>query len=208
MDMLKSAFRYLILLMFPILIPGIFNGVSGQTPHPILRYFDGTVYQETVRLSWAISAGNTCLGTNIQRSVDGIFFENIAVIAGVCGSPDVDVQYVFTDETPVENQVSYYRLELGTQGFSTPIAVEYIPLNGKGFNLRYDRISNTAFVHFENSERKQVEFNLYTIGGQILFSGQTSGSVIEVNMSGMPAQLFVLTIQNDRSPISVKIPHF
>ncbi len=207
--MLKSVFRYQIhVMMFvAIMLVGV-NGVAGQTPHPILRYFDGTVYQETVRLSWAISAGNTCLGTKIQRSVDGIFYEDIAVIAGVCGSPDVDVQYVFTDESPVENQVSYYRLELGTQGFSTPIAVEYIPLNGKGFNLRYDRIANTAFVYFENNERNQVAFNLYTINGLSLLSGQTTGNVVEVNMSGMPAQLFVLTIENGRNPISVKIPHF
>lgn len=207
--MLKSVFRYQIHVMMSVVIMLVgVNGAAGQTPHPILRYFDGTVYQETVRLSWAISAGNTCLGTNIQRSVDGIFFENIAVIAGVCGSPDVDVQYVFTDESPVENQVSYYRLELGTQGFSTPIAVEYIPLNGKGFNLRYDRIANTAYVYFENNERNQIAFNLYTINGLSLLSGQTTGNVVEVNMSGMPAQLFVLTIENGRNPISVKIPHF
>lgn len=207
--MLKSVFRYQIhVFMVVAIIVLVAKSGTGQTPHPILRYFDGTVYQETVRLSWAISAGNTCLGTNIQRSVDGIFYENIAVIAGVCGSPDVDVQYVFTDEAPVENQMSYYRLELGTQGFSTPIAVEYIPLNGKGFNLRYDRLSNTAFVHFENNERNQVDFNLYTISGRILLTGQTTSNVIEINMSGMPAQLFVLTIQHDRTPISVKIPHF
>lgn len=116
----------------PVLIPVLIALLSlislilqAQQVHPIVSGFSGINVRNTIRLNWTIIGGNTCNGTLIQRSSDGNTFETIGEIAGICGSPEVDVPYVFIDENPEANQTNYYRLELGSQGFTTPLKVDF-----------------------------------------------------------------------------------
>ena len=58
--------------------------------------------------------------------------------------------YTFTDEQPIANQMNYYRLELGSQGYSTPLAISFIPLNDDGYNLRLDPGGTAVNIFFSN----------------------------------------------------------
>ena len=87
--------------------------------HPILNYFSANLGDNDVYLSWEIMGGGQCNGIQILRSTDSLNYVEIGDVQGVCGSPDFAQQYDFTDESPVENSINYYRLELGVQGFSS-----------------------------------------------------------------------------------------
>jgi hypothetical protein len=183
-------------------------GIKAQSAHPILSRFSAATYSNTIRLSWAILAGNTCLGTIIQRSSDGVFFETIGEIAGICGSPDVEIQYVFTDETPLLNQMNYYRLELGSQGFSSAIAIEYFPLNSLGYSLRYDKTTSTAHIHFENPTRAEFEYQLFSINGKLILQRKTNENRLEISTVGLAQQIYILRISNAGRSFELKIAAF
>lgn len=179
-----------------------------QTPHPILRYFNATINGSEVRLSWVITGGETCSGIVIQRSVDGQFFETIGKIDGVCGSPDVDVPYVFVDPDPVNNKQNTYRLELGTQGYSDVRMVNYVPLNENGFNVWYDMVSRSATIFVENDLNDRIDFELYTINGARVARGFTNGNSISLDMTSFARQIFVCRIVKKNNTIPVKVPAF
>lgn len=177
-------------------------------PHPILRSFSGQVSGSTIRLSWVIKGGNTCEGTKIQRSADGLVFETIGEIGGVCGSPDFDVPYLFVDSLPLANQTNFYRLELGTQGFSTPVSFPFNPLNELGFSLVMDIVQKSATIYFENPQAEQVTYQLLTINGVILAGGTTREDSLQFNFNGSPSGIYIVQIQTAGGGISARIPLF
>jgi hypothetical protein len=179
-----------------------------QTPHPILRNFSGQVTGNSIRLSWVIKGGNTCEGTKIQRSNDGLFFETIGEIGGVCGSPDFDVPYLFVDSLPIANQTNYYRLELGTQGFSTSVSFPFNPLNDQGYSIVLDRAQRTASVYFDNPQAETVAFQLITLNGVVLSKGNTGAGSLTFNFNGWPSGIYLIQIQFERQTISARLPMF
>ena len=191
--------------MFAVPILLLISGtISAQTQHPILRYFKGEVINGQIRLSWVITGGSTCNGIFIERSNDGIFFQVLGDIAGICGSPDTDVPYTFTDEAPLTNQVNYYRLELGSQGYSTPIAINFVPLNDEGYNLRLDASQNSVAIFFSNPNRDLVIAKLFDIVGREFFTAQTSQSFINIPLNSLPSGIFIFRISTSERIISGK----
>ncbi len=193
------------LIFLPLLFP---FSLLAQNPHPILRSFVATPVDDAVRLSWTITRGNSCTGIRIQRSDQGQFFETIGEIDGVCGSPDADIPYVFQDTMPLLNQVNYYRLELGIQGFSQAIAVQYVALNAQGYLLTYDMTSRLASIFVDNTEGESVNFALYSIGGAKIMEGSSRARQIDFPLAGHARQVYVLRLQINNKIIPVKIPAF
>jgi hypothetical protein len=182
--------------------------LQAQQVHPIVADFSGISVRNAIRINWTIIGGNTCNGTLIQRSPDGNSFETIGEIAGICGSPDVDVPYVFIDENPEANQTNYYRLELGSQGFTTLLTVDFFPLNDDGYSLILDNISSKATIYFNNPNQLTTAFELFTLDGKIKATDETTDSKIIIHLEGLPAQLFILSISNTAGGFTVKIPNF
>jgi hypothetical protein len=199
----------------PVLIPVLIALLSlislilqAQQVHPIVSGFSGINVRNTIRLNWTIIGGNTCNGTLIQRSPDGNSFETIGEIAGICGSPEVDVPYVFIDENPEANQTNYYRLELGSQGFTTPLKVDFFPLNDAGYSLILDKHNSEATIYFNNPNQLPTAYQLFTLDGKIKATDETTDAKIIIHLGGLPAQLFILSIRNTSGGFTVKIPNF
>lgn len=67
---------------------------------PTLNYFNANSTSNSVLLTWEIKGGNTCNGIAIFRSTDGINFQQIGQVDGLCGSTDFAVAYSYTDLSP------------------------------------------------------------------------------------------------------------
>ena len=106
-----------------------------QDADAVLSKFFAVQVEETVFMRWTISAGNTCEDTHIERSSDGITYEQVGLIGGICGSPDEAITFEFTDSIPLVNRTLYYRLLLGYFGYTSPKVVEYRLYNDQGFLL-------------------------------------------------------------------------
>ena len=87
--------------------------------HPFLSRFALTEGLGFVQLDWTMTAGNTCEGIDIYRSLDGSNFETVGTIPGICGDINSPVPFSWTDQSAPELTTVYYRLRLGLNGFSS-----------------------------------------------------------------------------------------
>ena len=109
--------------------------ISVWAQHPLLNNFTGFQQDESIQLSWTFGSGSQCNGTRVFRSIDGEVFQKIGEIPGICGASDTPVTYSFRDSAPLPNTVNYYRLELGNQGFSTMLGIEFFVPGKDGYSL-------------------------------------------------------------------------
>lgn len=143
---------------------------TSQQEHPILNYFNIDLISDKVYLNWEIQGGNQCNGINVFRSTDGVSFESIGDIQGICGGSSNPESYSFIDETPISNAYNFYRIELGNQGFSSIDSVLYISLNEAGYRIMTDYNSKIITVKIDNSLNEKLTLELYHINGQKLKS--------------------------------------
>ena len=76
-----------------------------------------------------------CNGLGIQRSVNGLNFNTIGFIEGVCGSLTEAVRYTFTDSMPPVSSTVYYRIDLGPYGFSDITSLFVVDAGSRPFHL-------------------------------------------------------------------------
>jgi hypothetical protein len=146
-----------------------------QQADDVLKKFFAAPIDETVFLRWTISAGNSCQDTYVERSVDGIAFERIGIIGGICGSPDQAMTYEFTDSLPLINRVLYYRLELGYYGYTSPLSVEIKRLGDQGYLLAPNPFSISTRLAFKNDNEDELELIINDMQGRIVQEMMTIG---------------------------------
>ena len=154
-----------------------------------------------VFLKWAITAGSTCSGIQIERSTDSLDFVEIGSIVGQCGDANFDVPYNFTDENPGDNSMNYYRLRFGVQAISKVKKLFVINVKGDGFRLIPNPVTGLANLFFENKQQQPFQFILYDLGGNEIQKNTiiTTGS-ISITRNGHPAGLYVfrLLLENEK----------
>lgn len=154
------------LLCFVFFTFYVTHNLSAQTPQVIvLDNFSAYNNNGTTYLSWAIKAGNTCSGIRIYRSADAISFHKIGDIGGICGSITEAINYSFTDLNPEKNKINYYRLGIGTEGYSQTIAIEIINLEHGQVIVRPNPTQANTQFFFKNDNNKLHYLYLYGIFG-------------------------------------------
>ncbi len=192
--------RILVFLLFCLALS---NNTFSQNS-PILDEFSASETNGTVYLYWIISSGSTCDGIKIFRSVDNLHFDQIGEIGGVCGNSSAPQPYNFVDERPEKNSVNYYRLELGSNGFSETISVEIIDFNDKGFQVRPNPAFEKAFVFFQNDLRKSFSLALYSLNGQVTGLQSTDANSFNINTMNLSNGTYIFIIFSEDDLIKIK----
>jgi len=159
--------------------------------------FSATEVSGKVFLEWTMDLGQTCNGIDITRSTDGIDFSPIGDIPGICGSPFDTVSYSFIDESPILNQINYYRLTLGNLGPSQTLTVEIISLEGTGYQIRPNPIVDVGRIYFDNDRSEEHRLTLISINGAALKQWSTRNDFFDLNVSDLPAGIFIFRIETD-----------
>lgn len=169
--------------------------------HAIISYFNGTVYNDQILLTWNIVDGNNCNGINILRSPNDSVYTTIGVIPGVCGAVSDEEKYSFLDENPFKNQVNYYKLQLGGQGFTTPLSISFYETNEKGF-IVFPNPSSDVFYVYINEIYTESEVEIIDLDGRIIFNEKlNSGSLLELNPTSIGAGTYILRLKNGNEVI-------
>lgn len=150
-----------------------------------------------VFLDWTMNLGQTCNGIDITRSTDNLNFTPIGNIPGICGSPFDTVRYSFIDESPVLNQINYYRLQLGNLGPSKTLSVEIIDLEGTGFQVRPNPIVDEGRIYFDNDRSEEYLLTLISTHGLTLRQLTTRNDFFDLNTSDLPAGVYIFRIESD-----------
>jgi len=159
-----------------------------------LDYYEANKTNNAVLLKWAISHGQTCNGITITRSSDSLYFEPIGRIEGVCGSPDASIPYSFIDETPLKNQINYYKLELGVSSFSPIISFNYIDISKQNYQLWPNPAQDQTSIHFENPNFELFQLIIFDSFGRKIEELETKNSFFNLSTSNYPSGIYVFQL--------------
>jgi hypothetical protein len=168
----------------------------------ILSKFFAVQVDDQVLLRWTIEKGNTCEDTYVERSQDGIYFERIGLIGGICGSPDASITYDFYDSLPLLNRDNYYRLMLGQYGFTSIKSVEFINYSDKGFILGPNPFTDFTTFRFENEKNEEFTIIISDIMGRKLYQSSTTSNEIVIRKNDLGSGLFLYRLLKTGNVIS------
>lgn len=174
----------------------LFSCTNLPAQSTILKAFSGFQQSSSIQLSFTIAGGNTCLGIDIQRSVDSIQFTTIGSIAGICGSNDKDENYTYKDEAPMVNQPNYYRLVLGQLGNSDFISVPYLDYS-EGLVIFPNPVTESTLVYFANEKNESSTVKIFDAGGILQFSAVTNLSFISLGSNNLAAGIYLAVLEQE-----------
>ncbi|MBP6873021.1 MAG: T9SS type A sorting domain-containing protein [Bacteroidales bacterium] len=193
--------RLIIILLLILTLP---FSPAGQTADEVLSRYFATELDGNVFMRWTITAGNTCEDTYIERSADGIAFERIGLIAGICGSPDASITFEFTDTVPVYNQVSYYRLMLGYFGYTTPLAIEVKKFNDEGFFAGPNPFRDFTRIAFRNDDNEEYRLLVCDMQGRKVLEMVTTGDKFIIRREELGSGIYIVKMIKE----NVTLNHF
>lgn len=183
--------KYLLLILFFLTVSG-----AHAQQNAILESFSGIENSGKCYLTWVISAGNTCNGIKIYRSVNQLPFEKIGEIPGICGNSSSSQQYTFIDLHPAINATNHYLLELGGDETSQVVSVNVIDLSDQGNQVRPNPVITDAKIFFNNKNKIPHYLNVFTMTGSFVSMQTTSSDYFNFRAPETGNNLYFFTIED------------
>ena len=175
------------------LITLIFQLVLALAQNPA-NYFNAKIIGDAVALNFELRQGAVCFGIQIERRDAFSNFEQIGVISGVCGSEDQPESYVFTDNAPLQNQRSFYRLIFNGIGQSSELEVFMPGFNNADFVVAIEPSTQQLAIFFRNPLEKPVQLNLFSLSGELLYQAFGQSNFILLPTAIFKEKFFVFHI--------------
>ncbi len=178
--------------------PGSQLSESGAALLPVeLTLFKGVNTEgKGVVLEWRTATEFDNAGFYLQRSNDGRFWDELALVPGH-GTTTEEKSYFFTDQNP-EPGINYYRLRQvdydGQFEYSKVISVE-VRLDAGNLGLYPNPARNMVTLDFQSDYAGEATLTLYDLRGRrvktqtIMLEGGAHRSGIE--LTGMPAGMYL-----------------
>jgi len=171
-------------------------------PHSLLQDFSGYQQGNKLILRWTFKSGSFCDGMRIGRSSDGLIFEQLAEIPGICGNPQSAYTYSFADSLALPNAVNYYRLELGNYGFSEVLPVEFLKPGKNGFVV-IQEAGGLSQIVFDNQPGRTGKAVIYSASGKRISETAIHGNRLSLGSDRWaPGVYLLLLVFNDQSSVS------
>ena len=181
-----------LVILFCLLL-STFQGSAQE--HPFLSKFEVRESFGSVRVEWVMISGNTCFGIQILRSFNGVDFEEVGEIEGLCGSIEDSVEFNFVDETVVQFATHYYRLELGANGLSSiqDIFVDQVTVSDA--IVVYPTGVDFVYVYAAVPSNADVLFTLLDIQGREVQVGvMPNGSKMRIDKGLKPGSIYIYKV--------------
>jgi Secretion system C-terminal sorting domain/Beta-propeller repeat len=186
--------------------------MSQQSVLPVeLISFTGKKANSINHLSWVTSQEVNNDYFTLEKSKDGIRFEQLTIIPGA-GSSSSPIQYNYEDLNPY-NGITYYKLKQtdrdGRSKYSRVIAISSHNTGGNQFVFVYPNPSSDRINFIINATKKTVlKFQIINTTGTIIKTGeqgvQTGENIIGCSISLLPAGMYVIKIFSDnQSGVSI-----
>ena len=146
------------------------NG-AGVLPIELIS-FDGTVQNDNIKLSWVTAAEINNDYFTVERSLNGIDFDEIALVKGA-GNSKNKINYESFDEQPVPG-TSFYRLKQtdldGASTLSDVISITYTNNNLGGINIYPNPVvvGSNLTIQLEGNDAKATVLKLYNANGKVM----------------------------------------
>jgi hypothetical protein len=169
--------------------------------------FEAQVEQEDVVLDWETAQEKNAYRFVVERSEDGVHFMAIGFVA-TTGSETVGQAYTYRDQNSLRG-ISYYRLrqeDLDGQYFYTEIKA-VAKNTGASFYVSPNPNKGTFELHWDGFERA-VRLQLHDIVGRLVYDQVIPAhtpSVYAVSLQGQHQGMYIVTMTDERSVLSLKM---
>jgi hypothetical protein len=187
------------------------SGNSANTQLPItLAEFNAEIITEGVLLEWKTATEKNNDYFVVQRSTDGVTFEDVTRVNGA-GTSNVLTEYGFTDVNAPEGVVYYRLMQVdydGTFAFSPVIYVDTKNDNGVVNITKIIAKDNSIEVYINKTTDASSVLSLYTLNGKLIQGvvlGQKGGRVLNLDMSNYAHGVYFIKVQTGDKTISKKI---
>ena len=170
-----------------------------QKADPGIESFQAYKSGSKVFIRFSISAGSTCDGILIRRSVEGGDFLSIREIEGICGSDSASITYTEEDDVPVFNRQLKYFLELGRSGFSDTLQSFFTETSEAGYILT--RQANGWKILLENESGELISLLVYDVQGKPFLVTETRGDFFEIPFAKLPSALVFFRLYHSKSGV-------
>ncbi len=176
--------------------------VYGQTEILVDQF---SLFEEEgeVSLTWVVKAGSICNGIEVERSLDGINFNPIGRIAGVCGNLDSPVRFDYVDDAPVLSRVNYYRLYSGNYIISEVIDIEVIELGNGGYVVKPNPVVGTSKLYFDNPRNEVHQLTLIDQRGNQVRTQETFLEHFSLEGDQLAPGMYFFQIRKKESLVSI-----
>ena len=158
-----------------------------------------------VTISFTVKGGIQCSGVAIERSGDGINYDEIYEFPGVCGNPGADETYSYVDADPLINQLNYYRLNIGGLGlYSSEKSIRHLVFSEGNILVTPNPCTNCTLL-FPNDKRERCLIRTYKTNGEITSESLTNESTYVIStVAGMQIISIEYPDKNTRKAVFLK----
>ncbi|MBD0400743.1 T9SS type A sorting domain-containing protein [Flammeovirga sp. EKP202] len=189
------------------------GAIDESTDLPVeLISFDAIAEVSQVKLEWSTASEVNNDGFEVQRSIDGENWSSIGRIEGA-GNSSVRLDYLFIDDNPVMNQMSYYRL-IQTDFDGTETIFDPVPVLIEGNAAEAGLVVYPNPVHdgklnvLLKSWKGDVEIGLYTTLGYKVISDQWTygdSQTKELKVGNLPRGVYLLRLKSGKTVKSKRV---
>jgi hypothetical protein len=159
--------------------------------HPFIADYFLTELDGGVRVDWTIQGGNTCDGQEIERSTNGVDFQAVHRIEGICGDPAFAVPFHWFDITVPEFSSLHYRIKLGAQGYSSVKSIVFDQLTSSSQRFFPSPVEEQATLLINVPASATVELRILDMTGkEIMNDLAATGPKHVISMINAPAGLY------------------
>jgi len=157
----------------------VYPYIVATAPLPIdLIYFDGNASDDKIELKWITASEINNKNFSIERSKDGINFNEIGKLPGK-GTSNNPTPYSFIDLKPTPG-INYYRLiQIDFDNSSTVSNTIAIRFNGNFvFSIGKNPVTDNLTLTFDSDQNSEIKLTIFNQYGKQVYSqskGLTSG---------------------------------
>lgn len=161
----------------------------------LINNFNLVNIDNKVEVNWTITAGNTCDGITIYRSIDSVNFEIIEIIEGICGSTFENQSFNYIDETPIYNKINYYRLKFGGYPATETQSIKVIDYSANDYYIEPHPANNNSILYFDNPSKLKAILTIYDINGKNIFQQKNENNYFQFASNKFTSGIYFFTIK-------------
>jgi len=170
--------------------------------HAIIDFFNGKIFNDQILLSWNIIGGNNCNGITIYHSTDNVDYQEVGSIPGICGAIIDAEPYSFLHINPAPNTLNYYKLKLGSQGYTTPLELMFFKTGDKGFTFYPNPVKEYFNIYIsETNQNPRVEV-FDTSGKKYISRNVVSGLLVQIETTKLISGMYIIRVSDGNDIVS------
>ncbi|MBK7944341.1 MAG: T9SS type A sorting domain-containing protein [Flavobacteriales bacterium] len=172
--------------------------IAQSDEHPFVESFSLSVLEGRIQVQWVMKGGSTCDGSVVERSTDGVGFEAVHRIEGLCGDPDVAVPFNWADADPPELSLVHYRIEFGAEGRSSIKSVRFDQLTRSDQRFFPSPASGEATLLLNVPASALVDLDIFDAGGRVVLANRALvGRKHALDLHRLPAGSYTYVVVAD-----------